>query len=317
MANIVLTNRCNLKCPYCFASDFTSCESEDMSLDNFMKALDFSAPDGSVGLIGGEPLIYKNIDTVLGILKNDPRFLRINIYTNGVFIDRCINQLTDHRFHILINVNSSEDIGISAFEKTDKNIALLCERGMHDHITLGINIYKEAQDFSEFLNLTQKYSFDRIRVCVTIPKNREECAQNYFLRMKKAMFSLYERLYKSGIAPCYDCNVIPSCIYTREEKSFLLKMPYISQRERSLLLGEACVCPPIIDIYPDLTATRCFGCSSEARANILDFESINDLKNYFFMWVDSKKVHTLSRPECKDCYKFNTFACFGGCLCYK
>ncbi|MBO5212874.1 MAG: radical SAM protein [Clostridia bacterium] len=317
MANIVLTNRCNLKCPYCFASDFTSAKGQDMSIDNFIKALDFSAPDGEVGLIGGEPLIYENIDTVLDILKNDYRFRRINIYTNGVFIDKHIHFLTDPRFHILINVNSSSDIGKSFYERTDKNIDLLCKAGMHSHVTLGINIYKEDQDFSEFLFLIKKYGFDRIRTCVTIPSKRDECSQNYFFRMKKTMFSLYKKLYKMDVAPCYDCNVIPSCIYSDDEKAFLLKMPYISQRERALLLGEACVCSPIIDIYPDLTATRCFGCSSEAQANILDFDNINDLKNYFFMWVDSKKVHTLSRPECKDCYKFNTFACFGGCLCYK
>lgn len=317
MANVLLTSRCNLKCPYCFASDFVGSRADDMSIESFIKILDFVSPDREIGLIGGEPLIYDKIDTVLDILANDYRFSRVSIFTNGVKIDKHIDSLCFSKAHILINLNSPSDIGIGAYDKVSANIDMLLQRGMKNQVTLGLNIYKENQDFEPFLDIVKKHGFKRVRVCVTIPNGGGECQSSYFLRMKETLFSFYSELYKLGVAPCYDCNVIPSCYYTDEEKAFLSKLPYFSEHERSLLLGETPVCSPIIDIYPDGSATRCFGCSSDARVKIDDFKNINDLKNYFFMWIDSKRVHIPSREECKDCYKFKTFACFGGCLCYK
>ena len=317
MANIVLLGKCNLRCPYCFAHDFTQAQSADFKLENLPEVLDFVAPDGEVGLIGGEPLIYKNIDTVLDALANDPRFYRINLFTNGVYIDRHIDHLTSRKLSILINLNSSEDIGKDALDKIDANIALLLERQMKDNITVGINIYKENQRFDELLQIVSKYGFRYVRFSVSIPSDKSEGAIAYFERMKPTLFDFYRQLKDKNIAPCPDCNIIPECVYTDEELAFIDTLPTVSQRERALLMGKASVCSPLIDIYGDLSANRCFGCYDDIKVSIRDFESISDLRNYFFMWIDSVRVHTPVRDECKNCYKFNTFSCYGACLCYK
>ena len=317
MANIVLLGRCNLKCPYCFADGFTSSQSKDFNISDLERVLDFVAPDKEVGLIGGEPLIYKNIDTVLERLYIDPRFYRVNLFTNGVFIDKHVESLINSKLSILINVNSSEDIGAQNLSKISNNIQLLIDRGMKNRITLGINVYKENQSFEEFVSLAVKYGFKKVRFSVSIPNDKSEGAIAYFTRMKPTLFAFYRMLKENGIAPCPDCNIIPECIYTDEEKAFIDTLPCFSDMEKALLMGTASVCSPIIDIYPDLSATRCFGCYDDLKVSIDSFKSINDLKNYFFMWIDSKRVHTACRGECKDCYKFNTFACYGACLCYK
>lgn len=317
MANIVLLGKCNLKCPYCFADGFTSSQGADFDMSNLEKVLDFIAPDGEVGLIGGEPLMYKSIDTVLDILAADPRFSAVTLFTNGVLIDKHIDHLVGYKLHILINLNSSEDIGAVALERIDKNIEALVRRGMKNRITLGINVYKPDQSFDEFVSIASKYGFQRVRLSVSIPKDKSEGAIAYFEKMKPTLLFLYKKLKEKGIAPCPDCNIIPECLYTEEEKAFIDTLPCVSPREKALLLGKASVCSPIIDIYPDLTATRCFGCYDDIKISISSFKTINDLKNYFFMWIDSKRVHTPVRAECKDCYKFNTFACYGACLCYK
>ena len=64
-------------------------------MENFEKALDFIATDGSgrVGLIGGEPLIHDKFKDIIEKLIYDNRFERIVIYTNGLLIDKYINQL--------------------------------------------------------------------------------------------------------------------------------------------------------------------------------------------------------------------------------
>lgn len=317
MANIALLNRCNLRCKYCFADNYTEGEREDISIEDFLRLLDFSASDREVGIIGGEPLLHKNIDTFLDILRDDMRFMRATVFTNGIYIDKHIDMLSDPKFIILVNVNSSKDIGENAFSKVDENIGLLISRGMKRNVTLGINVYEQNQDFTDFLYLVKKYGFTNIRVSVVIPHNKSEGGINYFYKMKPTLFSLYEKLKELDVSPCYDCNAIPECVYTDEEKAFLKTLPFANDYERAIFMGERSVCSPVIDLYPDLTARRCFGCYDNLRANISDFKNINDLKNHFFMEIDARLVHNYSRPECESCYKYKTFACFGGCLCYK
>ncbi|MBQ2736679.1 MAG: radical SAM protein [Clostridia bacterium] len=317
MANIVLSGKCNLRCPYCFAEDFTASQSKDMEFDDVIRAMDFIADSGSVGLIGGEPLLYKNIDTVLSVLNRDYRFRSVMVFTNGVFIKEHIDFLSSSKVSVLVNLNPSKNTGKASFDRSVEGIKMLLDRGMGRRVTLGINIYEENQDISEFTDTLRAFSFDRARISVTIPQDKSEGAIRYFERMKPTLLKVYRELKSIGVAPCYDCNTVPHCIFTEEEREFIRTMPYDSPMERELLLGNNAVCSPIIDIYPDGTATRCFGCYDDLKADIKDFRSLSDLSNFFFKEIDAKRVHTLSRPECKDCYDFKTFKCYGGCLCYK
>ena len=56
MANIMMTDVCNLHCPYCFANEFVNKDRNEITEEAFKKAVDFILGDGShstVGLIGG------------------------------------------------------------------------------------------------------------------------------------------------------------------------------------------------------------------------------------------------------------------------
>ena len=317
MANIALTNKCNLKCSYCFACDYREGEGENLTLSDFENILDFCAPDGEVGLIGGEPLLHKEIDKFLDILSWDDRFKRVTLFTNGLLIKEHIEALFIPKLTVLINVNSSKDISTLAFQRVREGIEALVKRGMGHQITLGINVYEENQDFSDFLSIVKEYGFKKIRLSVVIPNERQGSGIDYFYKMKPTLLALYRELAALSCAPCYDCNAIPECVYTEEEKAFLQTLPFANEYERQIFMGERSVCSPVIDIYPDYSATRCFGCYGMKKADIRDFKCITDLRNHFFMEIDSKLVHSYSRKECKDCYKHKTFACFGGCLCYK
>jgi len=317
VANIALLNRCNLRCPYCFANNYTADERQDIDIAKFGELLDFCAPEREVGIIGGEPLLHPNFDTLAEILAYDMRFMRVTVFTNGIFINKHLDALLNRKFHLLINVNSKADTSSAAFESVDNNIDMLITAGMKENITLGINVYQKNQDFSDFLYLVKKYGFKKIRVSVVIPHDKSQGGISYFKSMKKTLFSLYESLKELDCCPCYDCNAIPECVYSAREKAFLRTLPFANEYERAIFMGERSVCSPVIDLYPDGTATRCFGCYDMDRVNISEFKSINDLKNYFFMKIDSRLVHKLSRQECEKCYKYKTFACFGGCLCYK
>jgi len=315
VANIALLNRCNLRCPYCFADGYIEDERTDITRDTFCKLLDFCAPDGEVGIIGGEPLLHKGFDELLTLAKRDFRFNKITVFTNGIHLDKHIAVLNDPCVTVLVNVNSRRDIGEGNFERVDQGIGLLLKT--RASVSLGINVYEKDQDFSDFLYLVEKYGFKKIRVSVVIPKEKPKSGIDYFMEMKPTLFKLYRELLHLGVSPCYDCNAIPECVYTAEERAVLESLPFANDFEREIFLGKRSVCSPVIDLYPDMTATRCFGCYDMARVKITEFENIFDLKNFFFKKIDAKLVHPYAWEKCKDCYKYKTFGCFGGCLCYK
>ena len=60
MANIAITNYCNLKCPYCFADDMIHDDNKNMSLENYVKILRYLIQynETDIGIIGGEPTLH-------------------------------------------------------------------------------------------------------------------------------------------------------------------------------------------------------------------------------------------------------------------
>ena len=109
MANIMITDVCNLHCPYCFANEFVNHARNDIEVDNFKKALEFilTNPTERVGLIGGEPTTHPNFKELLKILVEDKRVTNVVLFTNGVFMEPYIEILTNPKFHILVNCVST------------------------------------------------------------------------------------------------------------------------------------------------------------------------------------------------------------------
>ena len=316
MANIILTSRCNLSCEYCFAHELTESDSGDIRMQDFLDILDFAGADGEIGLIGGEPLLHRQINDFISVLNSRYDVCRVLLFTNGIFLDNLDLRLLYPKASVLVNVNSSDEIGAVQFSKMKNGIASLLSALPKSRVTLGVNIYKENQDFSDLVSLIKEFEVKRVRVSVVIPKDKGEGAFNYFARIKKTLLSLVKALKRLGVRPAYDCNAIPECVYTEKEKELLASLPYENEFEKRIFMGQASVCAPIVDIYPDKTAARCFG-MSEYKVKIDDFQSISDLKNHFFMALDTRLVHKASKEACKNCYKNKVFGCFGGCLCYK
>ena len=317
MANIALLNRCNLSCPYCFAHSYTGMEREDIDTSVFKELLDFVSSEGEVGIIGGEPFLHKNINELLELALDDFRIRRVIVFTNGIFMDKSRELFKNPKLELLVNVNSSKQIGKESFRRMVKNLEDAKDIMGIFRVSLGINIYKENQDFSEFLDIASKIGAKRVRVSLVLPQDRSEGSIAYFKRMKKTLLDFYRELSLLGACPCYDCNAIPECVFSEEEKDFLSTLPHESQFEREIFMGKRSVCSPVIDLYPDKTATRCFGMYDSKRVKIDEFKSINDLKNYFFKEIDCRLVNTPSCKECESCYGYKTFGCFGGCLAYK
>lgn len=337
MANIMMTDVCNLKCPYCFANEFVNHSVNEISMENFKKALDFIAtePNTKLGLIGGEPTLHSQFKEILQLLIEDKRFQNVVLFTNGVKVDEFANELAHPKFHILLNCNSAQDIGQAAYDKMCANLDMLINKHyMKERITLGINIYENNFKYEYILALLKKYGYNHVRMSIVVPNTSEKRDFNvkrYFLEVKPKFKEFVYAMLSNNIVPTYDCNKMPACLLTDEELASFDSLIKKKQKERvdaglpplflpmndSAIYTDTVHCQPVIDIRQDLSAVRCFGLSDCTKTHITDFKTITDLRNYYLNEIDFFAYRSGIMDECKDCYRRKTLRCAGGCLAFR
>lgn len=323
MPNIMLTYRCNLNCPYCFANEFVNKESTDITLENFSAAVDFLTKDGPtyIGLIGGEPTIHRDFKRILQMIIEDRRIQECTVYTNGLELDKYFDELVTPKFRILVNCNSPKTLGEKKFQKIANNLDVLIKQHyMSDRINLGINYYEDALDYTFIIDLLKRYDLHRVRLSLTVPDFGvcgKISSMDYFRARKAGLLKILRDFDENQIVPYYDCNKPPFCIWDEEEKEWILNYVRKYGVKESNLIGNQSVCYPVIDILPTLEAVRCFGMSSFEKVRIQDFAGITDIAAYFLNRIDCEAYRISAGHECKDCYHRKTRHCTAGCIGFK
>ena len=173
MANIMLTDACNLKCPYCFANEFVNKDKNDITKEAFDEATDFIVGDGThtlVGLIGGEPTIHPRFEHFSNKLISDRRVKRIVVFTNGICLDRYMDIITHEKVYLLINCNPPSDTGEADYNKLVDNIGILFRQNeVKDRTYLGINMYKADFEYLYFTDLLVRYDHRNVRASIAVP----------------------------------------------------------------------------------------------------------------------------------------------------
>lgn len=316
MPNIILTEYCNLQCPYCFANKMITDAYESseknitiQQLDRILKWLTPTAAseEFSIGLIGGEPLLHPQFDLILQKINNFCSMTKSNsiIFTNGLLLDKYINQIGE-QMSILINVNKLNQ----NFTKTlINNLKLVDSLNWFNtrKVTLGCNLYLQEDNYDFFWNIVDQFlgKIHIVRMSVTAP-NDEKLKLNkelYYNSMKNICLDFLKEAQKRGIEISYDCNQIPLCFFSEEEQ-FLINS-----------LGERHpFCEPVIDITPDFHATCCFGVyNTPISCNL--FNNVNELKKYFNSLITLKMLKN-NNSLCKNCEKIQYMQCQGGCLSF-
>ena len=328
MSNIMITDACNLNCSYCFANEFVNKGKNEISRGAFIRAANFILGDGSqssVGLIGGEPTTHPLFEEFIRLLVLDNRAKSIVVYTNGLLIDRYFDILCNHKVSMLINCNAPEDIGCDKYNHLCENIDYLVNTRLHrDHITLGINMYKEDFSYKYIIDMLRRFGFKHVRISITVPNandTRNSDAFKYFSGMKPRLLMFMHEALGNGIIPSFDCNKIPSCLLSDQElKQFdqYLDDAFIKTHiQKSNIQSPIVRCSPVIDIRQDLSAVRCFGLSTCTKQNIEDYRGIADLREYYINEIDSFAYNTSYSTQCRNCFSRKTRKCMGGCLAFK
>ncbi len=335
MANIMITEACNLRCPYCFAGEFVNKAPKEITLIDFVTALDFVLGDGTecqVGIIGGEPMIHSHINELMHTAVNDPRSQLVVLYTNAVLLERLDTEILEHpKLRMLINCNSPEDMGEQAFERMRQN--LLHIKNAHEseeRFSIGVNVYKPDFDYSYLFPLLTESKFKVVRLSVSVPMKGnifEKMPLEYFSEMKDVSIRFINDMLLRGIPTILDCNYIPMCVFTPLERRQLMEAKNIMRQANSgkypslfwncAVYTEHTNCSPVIDILPNLQAIRCFGLSGCTKRDIRDYGGISELKRYYVQTVDLPARNVWTDDACAGCGRRMNGQCSCGCLLFK
>ncbi len=162
IANITinLTNKCNLKCSWCYNAGHTC---EEMPVNEFMNHIAESKnsydTNASFIILGGEPFLFPDrllhtIDRANEIFKSAPL-----VSTNGTLLnDTIVKELSSRRVNIQVSLDSHNPAvhdsirGKGTFEKTYKGIQLLASAGIPTTLSM-VYTKNNLSDFEQYLEL--------------------------------------------------------------------------------------------------------------------------------------------------------------------
>lgn len=317
MPNIAITNYCNLQCKYCFADDMIQEHKEFMNFETFQQILHFLSVETPtrVGIIGGEPTLHPQFDLFLDELEDfcsatDSRGL---IFTNGIELEHYISKILDYKFELLVNCNSPQFLSKNNYEKMLSSLNACGDAIKTDVVRCGCNIYLECDDYSYFWNdIVDKFNPTIIRASLVSPGkcynnwNNQEKKEEYYSLLKPRMINFIKEADRRGVKICFDCNQIPICMLTQEEKDLVIK---VASKLPELQ------CEGGLDIDLDLQAFNCFS-TYEHRVNIQQFSAPSEVQNYLMIEYLYDLMKKNKDGMCQNCEKGKMHICQGACLSF-
>lgn len=160
IATILITNRCNLKCFYCYAKVFNR-QVEDLSKTDIFRMIDDLKRMGTVLIIlsGGEPLLRDDVGEIINYImkKNN---LMCEVLTNGHFVEKRIDDLKKVD-SLCISIDGDEEShdkirGKGSYAKAIKALGLSLAHNIKTriHTTLTKN---NLSSLEHLVNLAQMY----------------------------------------------------------------------------------------------------------------------------------------------------------------
>lgn len=135
--NYTITNKCNLKCMYCYI-DTNIKGRKDPTLEEIKNNIECLYKLGTrfLCLLGGEPLLRSDISEIVSYIKKNKKNMLIAISTNGIYIDKHIDVLRKvNKVTISLEGNKEKhdkDRGVGTYDKITSNMRLLKSEEIHN-----------------------------------------------------------------------------------------------------------------------------------------------------------------------------------------
>ena len=316
MPNVLLTQKCVRSCPYCFARKHMTDSSPDdvISWEDLIYLADFLQLSGErrFSMLGGEPSIHPDFNNM--ILYLIERGFNVMVFTSGIMSDKKLSEaeglFADIPAGVLGFVMNLNDPTKTKTPLAELESAKRFMRVFGNKIIPGFNIYRTDFNLEFLFQYINEFNLQRtIRLGLTHPivgkRNRFITLDDIDLIIER-LFSyrpLFERL---KIKPGLDCG-FPMCKFSDEQLAWLYRFTG-GQYDFG--------CGPVIDIGPDMTVWSCFPLSSFHKKQIYEFNSLQEVQDYYHEIHEAIKIEAGGiYEECDSCqFRHNT--CAGGCLAH-
>jgi|ERR1017187_1261450 MoaA/NifB/PqqE/SkfB family radical SAM enzyme len=305
MPNILLTNTCNRKCPYCFALAQVqlgvcraSWELSEAELETVLGYLEFGRDP--VSLLGGEPTLHSRFAEMVAEVA--ARRFPIKIFTNGTTARlRSIPASACHEdLSIILNLNETTSYSRAAWNQIEENA-----RHFGRRLSLSFNVYEPTFTWDHLRDVILRGNLTRrIRIGLAQPIHglgNAYLAEEAVPEACERLVAMAVDLARDGIWLGLDCG-FRGCAFTKHQLGVLVEcgaQPLFD-------------CSPVLDIGPDLMVWRCFPFSGTPGVRLLDFQSLREVSDHFDrVWANAMSIgNTLA---CGGCRHFGR-VCRGGCL---
>jgi len=288
---------------------------EFLSWENLIYVADFLQASGEnrFSLLGGEPTLHPAFtDFVIYLLE---RNFDIHVFTSGIMAEEKLEEavflardLPIEKLTFICNLNDPQQTNTSLAEVES------VKRFLHflgPRVALGFNIYRKDFELDFLFSYINEFGLQRslrLGIAHPIPQelNRSVSPEDIKAILKRLFY--YTRMFERfRVKPGFDCG-FPLCGVTDTQLAWLYR--YTGGRS-----GFAC--GPVIDIGPDMSVWPCFPLSSFHRKSLFDFNSLQEVLDYY------RRIHDVVRcevggifEECDDCLFREDGICQGGCIAH-
>lgn len=155
-----ITSRCNLKCLYCYV-EYSNQKKEELTLSQITRIIDDWYELGTrwLRLMGGEPLLRNDIDSIIAHSKKKGIFTEI--ITNGLLLDKKLDQI-ENIDSICISIDGNEKAhdflrGKGSYQKAIKGLESCLQHSLPVKIHAVLSPYSMST-LQDFATLAQKYN---------------------------------------------------------------------------------------------------------------------------------------------------------------
>jgi sulfatase maturation enzyme AslB (radical SAM superfamily) len=312
MANLVVTNICNLNCPYCFAAVYMGQDSNKRDVtfidhQTFSQHLDFLERSQIfwARLIGGEPTLHPHFSDL--ICQARQRGFKILLFSHGLMPERslaCLETLTPDDCLVLVNMNATVTGRHPNEAEKARRRATVMRLG--DKVRLGYNIYQTNFNLDHLLPLIQQANCQRsIRLGLAQPmlvgENRFLHPKQYQIVGRKIVL-LAQRAADYGVVLEFDCGFV-RCMFSDSDLEVL--------RQSGANIGWRC--NPILDISLNGQAIHCFPLTGQVETAVSSQSDATTLRERLANQTQAYRTAGIYR-ECSTCLLKEQAECTGGCL---
>lgn len=315
MPNLVITDRCQRSCAYCFArAQRLDAGGEPRSMDRstFERAVEFVARSGlrEVRLLGGEPTLHPELEAFCELAL--ARGMNLRIFTNGAIPEAPLRYLLGLRrgaASLLVNLSAS----LADPARLEPVLAVLSELG--PRAMVGVNVVGPRGSFGPpgvddaagfLLGLVDRCRLRReIRVGLAHPcvdYANDHLPPRAYPLVGQEIVLLARRAVARSVRLRLDCGFVPCMAPALLEPALRVERRQISGR-----------CRPVLDVLPDGRVVPCFPLARVSTEPLPERERAAAVRARTARRL--RGLRTLGvYAACATCDLRARGACSGGCL---